>query len=288
MNKFFRVIILVLVAGLTLQVFAQSKNKKPVRKTTVKKTQPETVEPTETAETPAPERKDEPPETNTEFSQAKEPQKKNQAARPQKVSAIVEEEPKNFFRYEFTQPDFLVNHFIIEHDENGKGKIIIEKRDFGGDTITDPIQLSAFTLEKIKKLFQTLNFIESKEDYQSTIRQYPHLGTMKIRLKKDGQERTAGFNWTENADAKALAEEYRKIGNQFVWMFDVSVSLANQPLESPGLMDRLDTLLRINGISDPPQMIPFLKKLSNDERMPLIARNHAMRMAKEIEKKAGK
>jgi uncharacterized protein (UPF0147 family) len=35
-------------------------------------------------------------------------------------------------------------------------------------------------------------------------------------------------------------------------------------------------------------MILILKELSNDERIPLIARNHATRIIKEIEKKAEK
>ncbi len=31
------------------------------------------------------------------------------------------------------------------------------------------------------------------------------------------------------------------------------------------------------------EMLPFLKELVNDERMPLIARNHASRLMKKIE-----
>jgi hypothetical protein len=111
---------------------------------------------------------------------------------------------------------------------------------------------------------------------------------VKISLKKDGRVRNSTFNWTENKDAKALVDEYRKIGEQYVWMFDVSVALENQPLESPRLMDALDSLLRRNEISDPSQMIPLLKRLANDERIPLIARNHATRIVKDIEKKAKK
>jgi hypothetical protein len=90
-------------------------------------------------------------------------------------------------------------------------------------------------------------------------------------VKKDGRERRAEFNWTENKNAKTLADEYRRIGQQFVWMFDIGVARQNQPLESPGLMDALDSLLRRNEIADAAQMLPFLKELSEDERLPLIA-----------------
>ena len=79
-------------------------------------------------------------------------------------------------------------------------------------------------------------------------------------------------------------DEYRRISNQYVWQYDVAISRENQPLNAPSLMDELDSLLRRNEISDPPQMLPMLKELSNDERIPLIARNHAKRLVERIEK----
>ena len=67
-------------------------------------------------------------------------------------------------------------------------------------------------------------------------------------------------------------------------MFDITLARENQPLEAPKLLDSLDSLIKRNEISDAEQMIPFLKELSNDERIPLIARNHAMRLVKKIGK----
>ncbi|MBA3334893.1 MAG: hypothetical protein H0T08_04705, partial [Acidobacteria bacterium] len=116
-------------------------------------------------------------------------------------------------------------------------------------------------------------------------RDYGHLGNMKFTMTKDGRTRTAKFNWTENLTAKILADEYRKISQQFVWQFDINVARENQPLESPTLMNSLDGLIRRDEISDPNQMIPMLKELSNDERLPLLARNHATKIIKQIEKK---
>jgi uncharacterized protein (UPF0147 family) len=49
-------------------------------------------------------------------------------------------------------------------------------------------------------------------------------------------------------------------------------------------MDALDSLIKRNEISDASQMLPFLKELSSDERLPLIARNHAARIIKTMEK----
>ncbi len=189
--------------------------------------------------------------------------------------------------YTFAQPDFLVSKIFIEHDETGKGKITFQKRNFG-ELITDPIQLSPQTLERVKTVFSNLNFLDSKEVYQSPERNYAHLGTMNFAIKKDGRERAVEFNWSENKDAKLLADEYRRIGQQFVWIFDMSIAKQNQTLETPALMDALDSLIKRNEISDAAQMLPLLKELSMDERLPLIARNHATRIVKEIEKKSDK
>jgi hypothetical protein len=192
--------------------------------------------------------------------------------------------------YEFSRPEFPTSRVTIEHDENGRGKISFLKKDFD-EAITDPIELSAATLEKVKTFWQALNFLESDENYQFE-KDYSHLGIVKIRMKKDGRERIAEFNWTTNKDAKGLMDEYRKIGNQYIWMFDINVSRENQPLESPRMMNSLDSMLRRNEISDANQMIPFLKELENDERIPLISRNHANRLVtiiqKQIEKERNK
>ncbi len=213
------------------------------------------------------------------------PAKKN--ARPSEPDSTGEQtKPREFvpeFRYEFKKPEFVVSHVIIEHDVNGTGRITFDKRD-AEESITDPFQLSEKTIAILKDLWEKLDFINSKEVYQSPERDYAHLGTMDLTMRKNGSERTASFNWTENPDAKALTDEYKKIGNQFIWMFDMNVARRNQPLEAPRILTGLDSYLRRDSIADPEQMIPFLKELEDDERIPLIARNHAGRIVKSIEK----
>ena len=187
------------------------------------------------------------------------------------------------YAYEFEKPEFLVSKILVEHDENGNGEIKFRKRDFDDD-ITEPLELSPVTIERLKNLWETVNFLESNDTYQSEERDYGHLGTMKLRMKNGKAERAEEFNWTENLDVRVLAEEYRKISTQAVWMFDFEVAKQNQPLRTPRMMTGLDSHLRRNAISDPMQMLVFLKKISNDESVPLIARNHASRLVKRIEK----
>ncbi len=190
------------------------------------------------------------------------------------------------YRYEFSQPDFVVSYILIEHNEAGTGNVSFRKK--GGDEmITDPIVVSPKALERINAALTNLNFLDSTGSYQYE-KDFSHLGTINFALFRDGRTREVSYNWTENKDAKTLMNEYRKIANQFIWIFDISLSRENQPLEAPRLFDNLDSMIRRNEISDPYQMEPFLKELQNDERIPLIARNHASRFIKQFEKERKK
>ena len=201
--------------------------------------------------------------------------------------AAVDQAPKipqftPVYFYEYSRPGFLVGKVLIEHDEDGKGKITFQKQEFD-EMITDPIELSAGTLEKLKQAFANLNFLESTESYQYE-KDYPHMGNIVITVKKDGKSRTAKYNWTVNKDAKQLMETYRGIGQEYVWRFEINLAMEMQPLQTPSLMDEIVSYVSRNEIPDPPHLIPILTKLSNDERMPLMARNRAAKLIKEIEK----
>lgn len=189
---------------------------------------------------------------------------------------------KRLYYYEFTQPDFIISRIVITHDSSGKGEISFNKSGID-EMISEPIEISREVLSRIESAFERLNFLQSDENYQYE-KDYPHLGVIKIRVTDDGRSREAVFNWTENPDAKLLKDEYRRIGNQFLWIFDIGVARENQPLESPKLMQYLDSLLKRNEVADAVQMLPFLRTLADDERLPLIARNHAAKLAKQLEK----
>lgn len=185
--------------------------------------------------------------------------------------------------YEFTRPGFTYERILIEHDEAGKGKISFQKDGFP-EMITDPVQLSAATMKNISDAMTALNFLDSTENYQYAAHDFSNLGNTQITVKKAGRERTVKYNWTENKQAKALMDEYRRISNEYTWMFELATARQNQPLLAPGLVDQLDEYIKQQEISDPPHLVRLLTELSTDERIPLIARNHATKIIKEIEK----
>jgi hypothetical protein len=186
------------------------------------------------------------------------------------------------FGYEFTQPQFYIRHIVIEHDERGHGWITFEH--LNEETpIKEPLELSAAVTARTLSLWQSLRFLDSDENYQSP-RQYPHLGTMHLRMDQDSRKRIAEFNWTNNKDASSLVNEYRRAADQAILVFDLSIARENQPLNSPKLMDQLESMLKRNALSDAQQLVPLLKDITSDEHLPLITRNHAARLLKQIEK----
>jgi hypothetical protein len=186
------------------------------------------------------------------------------------------------YLYEFKQPEFYIRHILIEHDASGHGRVVFERKT-EQTPFDEPLEISSAALARVTGLWQSLKFLDSTEDYQSE-RQYPHLGTMFLTMEHESRKRTAEFNWTNNKDASSLVTEYRRIADQAIFIFDISVARETQPLNAPKVMEGLEILLKRNGLSDPQQLLPLLKDLSTDEHIPLIARNQAARLVKKIEK----
>jgi hypothetical protein len=186
------------------------------------------------------------------------------------------------FSYEFTQPQFYLRHIVIEHDASGRGKITFERLN-EEVPIIENLEISERAMGRIAALWQALRFLDSNESYQSE-KQFPHLGTMKLTMVDGERKRTAEFNWSNVKEAAELATEYRRIVDQASFVFDISVARENQPLNAPKLMESFESLLKRNALSDPQQLIPLLKEISGDERVPLIARNHALRLLAKINK----
>ena len=225
-----------------------------------------------TVSTPGPQgtetkRNDRPPETNST------PQRREENKKPPDATQ---------YSYEFKQPQFIVRRILIEHDAMGRGKIIFERQN-EETPIVEPIGLSTAALGRILGFWGELHFLDSTENYQSA-KQFPHLGTMWIKMENGERKRTAEFNWSNNRNAWNLVTEYRRVADQAILIFNMNVAREIQPLNAPQLMDELELLYTRNGLSDPQQLVPLLKDLRTDEHIPLIARNHADRLLKKIEK----
>jgi len=218
------------------------------------------------------------------FAFAQQPAETKHNARPDKLtpSAPAASDKKALYSYEFTQPEFWVRHILIEHGADGRGRITFEKKN-EETPVVESITLSPAALSRIAALWESLRFLDSTEDYQAD-RQFAHLGTMRLKMVEASRNRTAEFNWTHQKDAGELVREYRRAADQAILVFDISVARESQPLNAPKLMEQMEGMLKRNDLSDPKQLLLLLKDISTDEHVPLIARNHALRLIKKIEK----
>lgn len=199
------------------------------------------------------------------------------------VPAPPKEEPNAaHYTYEFKQPDFFVYFIHIEHDDKGRGRIRFERRT-DTEQIVEPFELSATALARVRAHWEALGFLDSQANYQGE-RTYPSQGQTRLTMRKGGRERTAEFNYSQDKDAKGLADEYRKASEQAILVFELEVARESQPLETPKLINKLDSLINRNYLSDSQQLVPLIRELTEDERVPLVGRNHATRILKKLEK----
>ncbi len=201
---------------------------------------------------------------------------------PTPAPAVKSDAPR--FYYEFNQPDFYLRHIEIEHDAQGRGQITFQRKPDEGP-LTEPLEISPAALARISAAWAALRFLDSDENYQ-TDRQMAHLGTMRLRMTAGTRARTAEFNWTHNQQAAALTNEYRRLADQQLFVFEIDVARQYQPSDAVKLLKGLESLLGRDAVSDPAQLLPLLTDLSTDERIPLIARNQAAQLVKKIEKQA--
>lgn len=185
--------------------------------------------------------------------------------------------------YTFDRPGFQYSSIKIEHDEDGRGRIWF-KPDKEEQAFDDPVTLSPATMTILKAALDELHFLDSTEDYQFPGRDYSTMGNVSITISRGGKTRTAKYNWTANKAAKVLMDTYRGVADEATWKFEIMSARENQPLLTPGLVDTIDDLIKRGDIPDPPHLVPYLDELSNDERLPLIARNHLTRIISQISK----
>lgn len=264
-----KIVLFVLIAALPLALSAQTTKRKTTKKSTSKKPA--------VAATPQPT-----PEAIPETPPKKNERESDGKTNSRDATANKAQTYKPVYVYTFERPGFVYSNLKVEHDETGKGRIWFKKDSFD-EPLDDPIELSAATMEKLNGAFTALNFIDSTEDYQYS-KDFSNMGNVTITMNRDAKTRTAKFNWTDNKHAKALMDTYRAIANEYTWKFEFTLARENQPLFTPSLIDALDSYISRNEIADPPHMLPFLTQLSTDERLPLMARNHVVKIIGKIEK----
>ena len=201
----------------------------------------------------------------------------------QKIAAAAAAPPDSSFSYKFENPRFIIPLMEVDLAADGSGQVRF-KRGESDEIIDFNLKLMPETLARIRQLLDASHFFGSGEDYQSR-KDFSYLGWMTISARQGERERTVRFNHTENQEMKELADLFRSIATQGMHLFNIETSQQYQPLDLPGQLQALENDLRLQRIAEPERMIAVLREIAGNDTVPLIARNHATRIASAIEKK---
>jgi hypothetical protein len=83
---------------------------------------------------------------------------------------------------------------------------------------------------------------------------------------------------------KELGDIFRGIATQEISLLDIDNAQRYQPLDLPKQLDILENDLRLEWIAEPERVLAVLTEIAGDDTQPLIARNHAKRIAEAIKK----
>ena len=185
------------------------------------------------------------------------------------------------FHYLFENEKFTTPRIELLFDANGKGEFRFKKKD--SDEIVNNLQVTTTVLGQISALMAELNFLDSAENYQHK-KDFSHLGTVTIAITQNEKHRKVQFNYTDNPAMNKLANIFRNIATQETRVFEIETVRQSDPISTPAQLRFLDSELRSKSIADPERFVALLQDIKMDEGVPLIARNHAERLLKDIKK----
>ena len=185
------------------------------------------------------------------------------------------------YRYLFENEKFTTPRQEVVFGADGRGEFRFKRKD--GEEIVNPLAVSATLVAQVQGLLDELRFLDSAEDYQYK-KDFSHLGRVTISLARGGRDRETTFNYTTNPAMNRLVEIFRNIATQETRVFEIETVRATDPISTPAQLRLLETELRSKHIAEPHRLAPLLQEIKLDESVPLIARNHADRLLKEIKK----
>ncbi|MGH9765436.1 MAG: hypothetical protein ACREDR_45205 [Blastocatellia bacterium] len=187
------------------------------------------------------------------------------------------------FTYKFENARFYIPLIDLQVNADRTAELSFKQGE-SDDTIDQTFTVRPETMNKLVELTTRSRFLESDEDYQSK-KDFSHLGWITITATEGGHHRTARFNYSQNKDVSDLAEIFRAVATQWIDLFHINVAVEHQPLDLPAQLDVLENDLQIERLAEPESLVGPLRDISQDDTLPLIARNHANKIITAIQKK---
>jgi hypothetical protein len=170
----------------------------------------------------------------------------------------------------------------IQLDQTAKGEVKFKRRE--AETVTVPIQLSDPAREKFLAVLAGTNYIDHPETFESG-KKIADLGAKRVTLEMAGAKHEATFNYSLRKDVNDLQNFFEGLVNQETLVFDVQNAMKFERLSIPKRLERIETEIKSNRVSDPERLIPLLDKIESDQQIMNFARTQAGKIKKEIQGK---
>jgi hypothetical protein len=168
----------------------------------------------------------------------------------------------------------------IQFDPNAKGEVKFKRRE--AETVTVTIQLSDPARDRFLALLAGTNDLDHPETFESG-KKIADLGAKHLTLEMAGGKREATFNYSLRKDVTELQNFFEGLINQETLVFDVQNAMKFEKLSMPKRLERIETEIKSNRVSDPERLIPLLEKIESDQQIMNYARTQAAKIKKEIQ-----
>jgi hypothetical protein len=186
------------------------------------------------------------------------------------------------FDYRFENPRFFIPWIEIKIEPDSKARLRF-KRGESEEVIERDFEVLPRTQNRIIRLAQRLDLFNTNEEFQHK-KNFSHLGWMTISVRQGRRTRSFRFNYTSNPHMTELADIFRALATQEINLTSIELAQQHQPLDLPRLLEGLENDLRLDRIAEPEKLLKILSNMSNDDVLPIIARNHANRLINGIKK----
>ncbi len=185
------------------------------------------------------------------------------------------------YQYLFENERFTTPLVEVILDGQGHGRFRFRRKD--AEEIAIDLSVSIALINQIQGLFDEVRFLDTNDDYQYK-KDFSHLGKITLKLSRGGRQRSTTFNYSSNQAINRLTDLFRNIATQENRVFEIETTREADPLSTPAQLRLLEAELRSKQIAEPDRLSSMLQKMKVDESVPLIARNHADRLLKMIQK----
>jgi len=183
------------------------------------------------------------------------------------------------YLYRFVSDHMLPNEVKVEFDGAGKGTLAFNAPD--GQAIHVPIRLKLSTIANFAPLFDSLDFFNSGQAYQSD-RDTPKAGLVTIGFKRGSQERRVSFNNTDNSIIMEIRDGLHAITRQEYRAYLLDRALRDMPEMLPDALKAVDEAITKHEVPDPARFLPELEDVASRPGMSAESKKHAEELIKLI------